>query len=105
MWLKLKITTHALAQMFKALCEKEIKVIKFSGKKNQIEDFDNFIIKEGVGVYTCTVCSFVQKSLPAARNHVESKHFPDIFTYSCPACDKSFKTNNADQWHMRNLHK
>ena len=59
------------------------------------EDFDNYVVKNGAGVFTCMVCSYNLKNSRDARNHVESKHFPNTFTYRCLACDKTFGTNWA----------
>ena len=65
------------------------------------EDFDNYVVKSGVGVFTCTVCTFSARQARDTRNHVESKHFPKTFTYKCLTCDKSFGTNNAFTCHKK----
>ena len=67
----------------------------------QLEDFDQYVNKDGVGVFSCMICSYKQKAVWNVRNHVESKHFPHTFIYTCPICDKTFGSNNAFLWHKR----
>ena len=72
-----------------------------SGDFTRPEDLDQYIIKAGVGRYSCQLCGYSQSQAGFIRNHVESKHFPNTFTYSCNLCSKTFGTNNAFLWHKR----
>ena len=58
------------------------------------------------GKYTCGICkSFSHAGKSHVRNHVESKHFPDSFTYECNQCDKTFSTKNGVANHRSVAHK
>jgi hypothetical protein len=56
-------------------------------------------------VYYCGICSqFSNKGAANVRNHVEAKHFPNMFTYSCELCEKTFGKKTALYNHRRNMH-
>ena len=60
-------------------------------------DFDQFILKDPAekGFY-CNICQlFRKRGIPDVRNHVESKHFPNTFSYPCNLCDAILGTNTA----------
>ena len=58
------------------------------------------------GKHTCKLCNaFSHSGRSHVRNHVESKHFPDIFTYECDQCDKTFSTKNGVANHRSAVHK
>lgn len=59
----------------------------------------------GDGTFACALCSFNMTRRLHVRNHVESKHFPNTFTYPCPICDKEFGTNKAFSNHKNLEHK
>lgn len=71
------------------------------------EDFNKFIVKDQFGQLSCSLCDENDQLMVSRkwsqrkdlRNHVESKHFPNTFTYSCPHCGKIFGTNNAWNTH------
>ena len=67
----------------------------------QLEDFDQYVNKDGVGIFSCVICSYRQRSLFFLRNHVESKHFPNTFDYACPICGKVLGSKHAFLWHKR----
>jgi len=55
--------------------------------------------------FECTVCGkfkAVRKGL--VRNHIESIHFPGMFTYSCNICEKEFQGRNALAVHNSEKH-
>ena len=58
-------------------------------------DFNKYIQNIGNGRYACTLCDYSQAGMKHVRNHIESKHFPNTFTYECPLCGKQFGTNNS----------
>ena len=50
----------------------------------------------GVDALTCSICqNFSHKSKYTLQNHIESKHFPNTFVYSCPKCQKNVSTREA----------
>jgi len=85
------------------------------GAGHKGEDFDmsdpselfQFVIRSDVsGKYTCGLCkTFSHAGKSHVRNHVESKHFPDTFTYECDQCEKIFSTKNGVANHRSVAHK
>jgi len=62
-------------------------------------ELEQFIMKDQSG-YMCSVCSvFRHNTKHHVRNHVESKHFPNSFLYSCPTCGKEVTTRKALERH------
>ena len=56
--------------------------------------------------YICTLCSkFSHSSRTNVRNHVESKHFPNMFSYACELCGQAFPSKNNVQLHRSRVHK
>jgi len=76
------------------------------GMITSAEDFDNFIEKEPEDTgYFCSIClAFRKRGKADVRNHVESKHFPNTFTYSCDMCGLTVGTNTALKRHMQRVH-
>ena len=69
---------------------------------------DQFIEKNTEGRMQCTICKdFSHNSRSHVRNHIESKHFPNTFSYNCPYehCGKIFYTFQAIQKHKSRDHK
>ena len=69
---------------------------------------DQFIEKNAEGRMQCTICKdFSHNSRSHVRNHIESKHFPNTFSYDCPYenCGKIFYTFQAIQKHKSRDHK
>jgi len=62
--------------------------------------------EEGKPRYICTICNkFCHASRTNVRNHVESKHFPNAFSYNCEICGQSFPSKNNVQLHRSRVHK
>jgi len=58
------------------------------------------------GKYTCGICkTFSHAGKSHVRNHIESKHFPGVFTYECDQCEKIFSTKNGVANHRSVAHK
>ena len=52
--------------------------------------------------YHCVICfQFKHKSTAAMRNHIEAKHFPDMFTHECFHCKAILNTRSALDSHKR----
>ncbi|XP_023339280.1 protein tramtrack, beta isoform isoform X7 [Eurytemora carolleeae] len=64
-------------------------------------DLYRFIEKKDGG-NICTICyDFNHLTATCVRNHVESKHFPGRFTYTCPVCSQSFDTKTKLNNHKK----
>ena len=69
-----------------------------------------FVAKEtsdlGKTKYVCTLCNkFSHLYRTNVRNHVESKHFPNVFSYECEHCGESFSSKSIVQQHRHKMHK
>merc|ERR1712083_308778 len=67
---------------------------------NKGDDLDGYILRDDQNArhaaYRCGLCSsFSHNSKYHVRNHVESKHFPNTYTYNCHFCDKTTSTRKA----------
>lgn len=70
------------------------------------EDFEQYIIRNnGQGRIGCQLCQHTVLNFTDMRNHVESIHFPNTFSYKCPFCDQAFGTNKAFKVHKQRSHK
>ena len=68
------------------------------------EDFKKYIVRTDRG-QTCSIChSFSHSSKSNVRKHIESRHFPNSFSYSCPNCATVVGTQMALDKHMA-IHK
>jgi len=55
--------------------------------------------------FYCTICEkFSHKVITLARNHVESQHFPDTFSYPCDICGEVLKTKSNAMLHRSRKH-
>ena len=71
---------------------------------NHFDHFDQYMSKVGGGTFSCNICPYV-KTKTLVRNHVESIHYPNTFTYTCPICGKAYGTNNSYVCHKKRAHK
>ncbi|XP_023339281.1 protein tramtrack, beta isoform isoform X8 [Eurytemora carolleeae] len=75
---------------------------------NNLDFLDGYIerrLEEGRQLYTCTLCNKPHRQKPHAQNHVEAKHFPNRFVYTCPHCSETFNGRNKYYVHMSKFHK
>jgi len=55
--------------------------------------------------FHCTLCDkFSHKYSSCTRNHVESKHFPNTFSYPCDQCEMVFSTKSNYSMHRSRKH-
>jgi len=72
---------------------------------NSTEDFDVYVSREGP-LRICTLCGiFKNKSITNVRCHIESKHFPGVFNYTCPICAKSLHSSTSYRDHKATCRK
>ena len=78
---------------------------KFSGFDPA--DLLQYIVKDSIsGNLACSLCSrFSHRSRANVRNHIESKHFPNTFVYSCPICCKNCPSHQSLLKHKSLFHK
>jgi len=71
------------------------------------EDLLAYCIKEpGETKWTCAICSiFSHNGRGQVRNHVESKHFPNVFEYHCKICFKTCSTKKGLEVHISEKHR
>jgi len=67
------------------------------------EDLLKFVLPGDSG-FVCFYCSKVFPNKRDVRNHLESIHFPNYFTYCCELCGKEFKSLNSRNIHMTRNH-
>jgi len=56
--------------------------------------------------FHCTLCDkFSHKNSSCTKNHVESQHFPNMFSYPCDKCEMTFSTKTTLNLHRTRKHK
>ena len=60
---------------------------------------------EGVMIYKCTLCGKTSRQKHNTRNHIESVHFPHMFSYTCSFCSKTYNSKNSLHVHISTKHK
>ena len=68
------------------------------------EDYDQYITKVD-GILSCGLCHAQAGRRRDIRNHIESKHFPNSFSYQCQYCNTVVGTNKALSRHIERAHK
>ena len=68
------------------------------------EDYDQYITKVD-GILSCGLCNAQAGRKRDIRNHIESKHFPNSFSYQCQYCNTTVGTNKALSRHVERFHK
>ena len=68
--------------------------------------FLNYVEKSETSTgWKCTVCAKESAQKQNLLKHVESVHFPGIFSYECKFCGKTFKAKNNLYFHVSSTHK
>jgi len=57
-----------------------------------------------LGKYKCSPCGHLSKTSYSMLDHLESRHFPGMFEYSCDSCDKVFDTRKKYYNHRAREH-
>ena len=99
------LVTWEIWAFFRAVPEPCPEVI-FAGPQ-QPEELLKYIDRDEVGsCYFCTLCNgFSHKSRANVRNHVESKHFPKHFVYTCQTCGHNCPSHQSLLKHKSVFHK
>jgi len=59
-------------------------------------DLLKFLTRNSENIPTCGLCyKFSNKTTTCVRNHIEAIHFPNLFVYSCPHCNKEFNSKKS----------
>merc|ERR1719186_2225058 len=70
------------------------------GSLTSAEDFKKYIERDENGPH-CGICQqFYNRSVTNVRNHIESKHFPNSFMYTCRKCSINVSTKVALDRHI-----
>ena len=57
-----------------------------------------------LGKHKCSLCGHLSKRSHSMLDHLESRHFPGMFEYSCDSCDKVFDTRKKYSNHRVREH-
>lgn len=87
-----------------------VRFIKFwsSGGEPDRSILHEYIKKEiinGRSISVCTMCGKSNSQKQNLLNHVESVHFPNMFTYNCKYCGKTYNAKNSLYVHMSTSHR
>ena len=68
--------------------------------------FQDYIAKSDQSSgWKCTICGKESAQKVNLVKHVESVHFPDLFSYDCKHCGKTFNAKNSLYAHVSRIHK
>ena len=69
---------------------------KGCGKRTKVTNLDQYIVHvsgtKRKGEFKCKICGKISFRWFKSLCHVESKHFPGLYEYSCDRCNKKFDT-------------
>ena len=85
-----------------------IQIYVHSGKESDRSILHQYIKKEngsGRTLFVCSLCGKSNAQKSNLMNHVESVHFPNLFTYSCKYCGKVYNAKNSLNVHMSTSHR
>jgi len=82
-------------------------LVDADGNKGAEEALKSHVKKDETNnLYFCDICrQFSNRGAANVRNHVEAKHFPNMFTYTCELCDMTFGKKTALYNHRKNTHR
>ena len=80
-----------------------------SGRPINRKVFDQYMertmLEDGRPGFRCTLCGKQNTNNCNVKNHIESIHFPGLFSYNCDYCERKFKSKNAQCSHVSKVHK
>jgi len=78
--------------------------IGLESNKDPIEDLKKYIVRRDI-IPECGICfNYSNKSSTNVRNHIESKHFPGMFSHKCDYCEKIYNSKQAVDKHRIRSH-
>jgi len=69
------------------------------------EDFEKYMMRNEDGSTKCTLCHYNAKTKSIASLHIESIHFPGLFSYNCQYCGQVANTKKSLRIHINRYHK
>jgi len=70
-----------------------------------LHDYIKKEVIDGRNISVCTMCGKSSSQKHHLMNHLESVHFPNLFTYSCKYCAKTFNAKNSLHVHISTSHR
>ena len=68
-------------------------------------EFERYMVYNSVTkMYTCTLCQRESIARLGLLNHIESRHFPNSYVYTCVHCAKEFNNKNSMSVHVSRVH-
>ena len=86
---------------FSRLNKSLVKWNLFLGFITTPQDLDQYVLSAEDGSFYCGICNQASRKKDNLKRHIESKHFPNIFSYQCPVCCISLGTRDALQNHKK----
>ena len=74
------------------------------GQITKPQDLDQFLLTSEDGSYYCGICHQAMRDRSNIKRHIESKHFPNVFSYQCPECSHVVGTKQALLKHKNRIH-
>ena len=75
-----------------------------SGDIRKPKDLEQYIFTSEDGSMFCGICQQTQNRRDHLREHIEAKHFPNIFTYQCSQCSFVVGSKKALYNHNQRAH-
>ena len=73
--------------------------------RSMLHEYVKKEIMNGKALFICSMCGKSNTQKINIVNHVESVHFPNMFTYSCKYCGKTFNAKNSLYVHISTNHR
>lgn len=90
-----------------SLCDlKALNIVFLGGEITCREDFYQYLVDNMDGTFGCGLCNIIKphKAKENIMQHIESKHFPDMFSYPCSECAVVLGTKKALYRHKQRYH-
>jgi len=80
-------------------------LVDADGNKGADKQLYDYIVKDGPGSHSCSLCGKTSSDRSNLRKHVENIHFPGAFSYTCKYCNETQPTRNLLNLHISKLHR
>ena len=68
------------------------------------QDFDQYILTSEDGSFYCGICNQAMNQKGHLKEHIEAKHFPNVFSYQCSECSHVVGSKIALRNHKKRTH-